>query len=93
MAKECFYGQLQYAVTNVPATEILIPVGDWQGHVGPAAGVLSNVHGGPGVGTHNMDSERVLEFAITNGLCGGHSWFEKRDLYIMTYCSGVIQYS
>ena len=35
--KERFYDQLQCAVAKVPATEILIQVGDWSSHVGASA--------------------------------------------------------
>ena len=56
-----FYDQLQYAVAKVSATEILIPVGDWNGHVGAPAGVFSDAHGGHGFGTHNMEGERILD--------------------------------
>ena len=37
--KERFYNQLQYAVVKVPASEILIPYDDCNGHVGAPASV------------------------------------------------------
>ena len=40
------HDELQHAVAKIPATEILIPVGEWNGHVGIAAGVHSDAHGG-----------------------------------------------
>ena len=64
MKKEHFYDQLQYVVAKVPATEQLIPVGDWNGHIGAPAGVFGDAHGGHG----NTEGERILEFAIANGL-------------------------
>ena len=33
-----FFDQLQHAVAKIPGSEILIPVGDWNGAVGSAAG-------------------------------------------------------
>ena len=51
--KERFYDQLQYAVVKVPASEILIPVGDWNSHAGTPASVFSNAHDGLGFGTRN----------------------------------------
>ena len=83
-----FYDQLQRVVAKVPSSEILIPVGDWNGHVGAAAGVYSEAHGGYGYGTQNMDGERVLEFAIANELRVGNTWFKKRDSHLVTYSSG-----
>ena len=32
-------------VSKVPATEILIPVGDWNGHLGAPVGVFSDTQG------------------------------------------------
>ena len=72
---EYFYDELQHTVAKVPATEILIPVGDWNSHIGAAAGVYSDTHGSHGFGKCNTESERVLEFAIANGLHVGNIWF------------------
>ena len=36
--KELFYDQMQHAVAKIPGSEILIPVRDWNGHVGSTAG-------------------------------------------------------
>ena len=86
--KERFYDQLQSTIAKVPATETLIPVGDWNGHVGTAAGVYSEAHGGHGYGTRNPDGERMLEFAIANELRVGNTWFKKRNSHLVTYSSG-----
>ena len=58
-ANEWFYNQLQYAVTMAPATKILIPVGDWNGHVAAPAGVFSDVLGDHSFGTHNTENMRI----------------------------------
>ena len=80
--KERFYDQLQCAVAKVPATEILIPVGDWNGHVGASAGL--DAHGGHGFGISNTEGERILEFAIANGLCVGNTWSKKKGTHLIT---------
>ena len=67
-----------------PVSEILIPVGDWNGHVGALASVLGDAYGGHGFGTHNTKSERILEFAIANGLCVSNTWFKKRGTHLIT---------
>ena len=38
--KDRFYDQLQSTVARVPASELLIPVGYWNGHVGEEAGLI-----------------------------------------------------
>ena len=58
--KERFYDELQHTVAKVPATEILIPVGDWIGHVGTAAGVYSDAHDGHGFCACIAEGERFL---------------------------------
>ena len=55
------YDQLQSTVTKVPATEIPILVGDWNGHVGADAGAYNEVHGGHGFGARNSEGESILE--------------------------------
>ena len=85
--KERFYDQLQCPVAKVPATEILIRVGDWNGHVGASDRVYSNDHGGHGFG--NTEGEKILEFAIANGLCDGNTCFTRSDTYLIAYsCDG-----
>ena len=39
--KKQFYDLLQEIVSKVPNSEVLIPIGDWNGHVGRAAGGLA----------------------------------------------------
>ena len=86
--KERFYDQLQSTIAKIPAAEMLIPVGDWNGHVGADSGVYNEAHGGHGFGVRNADGERVLEFAIANDLLIGNTQFKKRDSHLVTYSSG-----
>ena len=86
--KEQFYDQLQHTVAKVPSSEILFPLGDWNGHVGDVAGGYCDAHGGLGFGQRNTDGERVLDFATANGLRVGNTWFRKRDSHLITYSSG-----
>ena len=60
VSMERFYDGLQHDVAKVPATEILIPVCDWNSHIGAAGGVYSDVHSGHGFGSRNTKGERVL---------------------------------
>ena len=86
--KERFYDELQHTVTKVPATEILIPVGDWKGHVDAAAGVYSDGHDGYSCGKCNPAGERVREFAGTNGRHVGKTLLKKApDSHFITYNS------
>ena len=83
-----FYDQLQIIVSNIPASESLILLGDWNGHVGKNSDEYPDVHGGHGCGSCNLDGERILEFAVANELVVGNTLFKKRDTHLVTYCSG-----
>lgn len=86
--KDRFYDQLRSVVAKTPASEILIPCGDWNGHVGVAAAGYESVHGGNGWGTRNAEGERVLEFAVSCDLVVGNTCFKKRASHLITYQSG-----
>ena len=87
--KESFYDQLQAAVLTVPSAEMTFHLGDWNGHVGAAAGGYENVHGGRGFGVRNTEGERILEFATANDLLIGNTLFIKRESHLVTYQSGA----
>ena len=80
--KQQFYDELHYSVENLPATEILIPIGDWNSHGGAPAGVVSDAHAGRGFITCYTEGERFLEFAMPKGLRVGNTWFKKRDTHL-----------
>ena len=86
--KDRFYDQLRGAVSKIPASEILIPLGDWNGHVGAVADGFDGVHGGHGWGMRNPEGERVLEFAMSCELVVANTCFMKRDNHLITYQSG-----
>ena len=62
--KDAFYDSLQTVISELPDKEIVIPCGDWNGHVGREAAGYEGVHGGSGYGERNADGDRVLEFAV-----------------------------
>ena len=68
--------------------EIVIPCGDWNGHVGREAAGYEGVHGGSGYGERNADGDRALEFAVANYFVIGNTFFVKRDSRLITYQSG-----
>ena len=84
--KDAFYDSLQTVISELPGKEIVIPCGDWNGHVGREAAGYEGVHGGSGYGERNADGDRVLEFA--NDFVIGNTFFVKRDSHLITYQSG-----
>ena len=87
--KEQFYDSLQFHMSSIPASEVVVPLGDWNGHVGASCDEFADVHGGHGYGTRNDAGERLLEFARANDLVIGNTRFIKRRSHLITYCSGT----
>ena len=48
--KDEFYDCLQTVTSRLPEKEIIIPCGDWNGHVGKESHGFDGVHGGCGYG-------------------------------------------
>ena len=70
---------------RIPASEVLIPLGDWNGHVGADSNGFEEVHHGKGFGVRNVEGERLLEFALANDLVVGNTCFRKRVSHLVTY--------
>ena len=63
--KEAFY-DLDSVISKLPDKEIVIPRGDWNGHIGREAAAYKGVHGGYRFGECNADGDRALHFAVAN---------------------------
>ena len=85
--KDQFYDQLQSVMARIPASEVLIPLGDWNGHVGADSNGFKEVHHGKVFSVWNVEGERLLEFALANVLVVGNTCFRKRVSHLVTYSS------
>ena len=90
--KDLFFDQLRAVTARIPASEFLIPCGDWNGHVGHAGTGYREVHGGMGYGRlePDVEGERILQYALAFDLLLGNTCFKKRDCHLITYKSGNI---
>ena len=86
--KERFYDQLHSIVAKIPSSEVLIPLVDWNGHVGASAGGFEGVHGGYGYSKCNTEGESLLDFADAHHLVICNTLFKKRDSHLITYALG-----
>ena len=83
--KEQFYDQLQSLMAKIPASDVVIPLGDWNGHVGADSHGFADVHGGFGYGERNTGGEYLLDFSRANNLVIGNTRFKKRASHLVTY--------
>ena len=86
---DLFFDQLCAVTARIPRSEILIPCGDWNGHIGRAGTEYREVHGGMGYGRSEPDveGERILEYALASDLLLVNTCFKKRDSHLITYKS------
>ena len=83
-----FYDQLNAVIAKIPLSEVLIPGGDWNGHVGRAADGFEEVHSGFGYGERNAEGGRLLDFAVAHDLVIGNTLSKKGNSHLITYASG-----
>ena len=90
--KDLFFDQLHAVNARIPASEFLIPCGDWNCHVGCVGTGYREVHDGMGYGRPEpvVEGERILEYALAFDLLLGNTCFNKRDRHLITYKSGNI---
>ena len=79
--KDLFFDQLRAVTARIPASEFLIPCGDWNGHVGRAGTGYKEVHDGMGYGRPepDVDGERILEYALASDLLLRNTFQETRQ--------------
>ena len=67
------------------SSEIIVSLGDFNGHVAKYAVGFEGVHRGNGVGKRNAEARRLLEFCDERELCVANTWFKKTDKRKITY--------
>ena len=85
--KDLFFDQLRAVTVRIPASEFLIPCGDWNGHVGRAGTGYREVYGGGGGYGRpepDVEGERTLEYALAFDLLLWNTCFKKRDSNLIT---------
>ena len=59
--------------------EIVLGMGDFNGHVGRRIDGFERVYGGYGIGKRNVEERRLLEYCDEKELCVTSTWFEKEQ--------------
>ena len=66
-------------------SEVVLGMGDFNGHVGKRIDGFEDVHGGYGIGKRNVEGRRLLEFCDEKELWVANTWFEKKEQRKITY--------
>ena len=66
--KDLFFDQLRAVIARIPASEVLILCGDWNGHVGLAGTGYREKH------EPDVEAERTLEYTLAFHLLLGNTF-------------------
>ena len=67
--------------------ELVLGMGDFNGHVGKRTEGYEGVHGGNGIGDRDVDG-KMLEFCDEKDLRVANTWFRKGEKRKVTYNAG-----
>ena len=85
--KELFYEEMAREWSMANANEMVLGLGDFNGHAGKCAEGFEGIHGGYGIGKRNVEGRMLLDFCVQKELCVANTWY-KRDERKVTYSSG-----
>ncbi|KAE8722892.1 Proton gradient regulation 7 isoform 2 [Hibiscus syriacus] len=85
--KRCFWDQLDDVLRNIPEDQRVFIGGDFNGHIGSATDGYDSAHGGFGFGNRNEEGHMLLEFATAHDMVITNSFFNKRDVNLITFQS------
>ncbi|KAK6757328.1 hypothetical protein RB195_015261 [Necator americanus] len=84
--KACFWEDLEQYVQPLEGEEVLLILGDFNGHAGSRKEGFESSHGGYGFGARNDDGLRILEYVVD--LIIANTQHRKRKSHLITYTSG-----
>ena len=68
-------------------SELIIGMGDCNGHVGGNIDGLQGIHGGFSIGERNQEGRMLLQFCDAKHLCIASAWIRKADNKKVAYGS------
>lgn len=84
-AKDEFYENLAATVRNIPSTEQLVLLGDFNARVGADHDSWPSCLGQFGVGKLNENGQRLLEFCTYHNLCITNSYFQTKPQHKVSW--------
>lgn len=85
LEKERFYDEMAYEWDMQGTNELVLGLGDFNGHVGNDIEGFEGVHGGNGIGKRNVEGRMLLEFCDQKELCVANTWYRKKDQRKVTF--------
>ena len=70
------------------ANEVVLGLGNFNGHVGKCAEGFEGIHGGYGIRKRNAEGRMLLGFYDQKELCVANTWCKEKDKRKVTYSSG-----
>ena len=86
--KERFYDDLRSEWDLHNMGELVLGMGDFNGHVGKWIEGYEVVHAGNRIGERNAEEAMLLEFCDEKELCVANTWFRKGEKRKVTYSAG-----
>ena len=85
--KQQFIEDLQHTIDNIPPSDVLLVLGDFNARVGRGiqGDVWRGVRGRHGLGNCNEAGEDLLEFCAVNRLTIMNTWFTKKAAHLATW--------
>ena len=78
-----FYDEMGSEWDLGSSSEIIVSLGDFNGHLGKCAEGFEGVHGENGVGKRNVEGRRLLEFCDEKELCVANTFFFLFAIFIL----------
>jgi len=85
---EQFYNELSSECDVQQEDELVLGLGDFNGHVGKGIEGFEGVHGGNRFGERNVEGRMLLEFCDEKELCVANTWFRKKEKRKVTFSAG-----
>ena len=73
--KDQFYDDMASEWDSQSSDEVVLGLGDFNGHVGRFIDSFESVHGGYEIGRKNVEGRRLLKFC-DGKVCMANTWFE-----------------
>ena len=84
-SSDAFYDQLQSTFSSVPASDLLVIMGDFNAQVGSDCCFWNSVMGPHSIGKCNENGERLLDFCASNYMIVSNTWFQHKLLHQATW--------